>query len=148
MSVFGSTGSSGAVYNSGFGGTEDLVSGDTVAVDCSVGIAFGGYHPNLLLYFCKWGNSVPINIIPCFVVLLHWGSVVPGPGTLSLLGDFGVVALVVLLVGGIGQFFLNSKRFPDIFPALGHGVPDQTGMFLSGGGLLSEVPSGEGFLIL
>ena len=43
------------------------------------------------------------------------------------------VAVVVLLVGGICQSFLNSKRFPEIFPALGHGVPAQTGMFLSGG---------------
>ena len=33
------------------------------------------------------------------------------------------VAVVALLVGGISQSFLNSKRFPDIFPALGHRVP-------------------------
>ena len=86
MSVFGSTGSSRAVYSSGFGGTEDLVSGAAVAVEYSVGIAFGGYHPNLLLYVCKLGNSVPIHIILLFVVLLHWGQVVLGPGALSLWG--------------------------------------------------------------
>ena len=50
-------------------------------------------------------------------------------------------------VGGIGQSFLNSKKFPDIFPALGHGVPVQVGIFLSGGGLLSEVPSWGGFCL-
>ena len=61
------------------------------------------------------------------------------------MGGFEIVAVAVLLVGGIGQSFLNSKKFPDIHRALGHGVPVQTGMFLSGGGLLSEVPSCEGF---
>ena len=40
------------------------------------------------------------------------------------------VAVTVLLARGIGQSFLNSKRFPDIVPALGHGVLVQTGMFL------------------
>ena len=73
MSVIRSAGSSGTVHNSGSGGAEDLVSGAAVAVDYSVQIAFGGYHPNLLLYYCKWGNSVPIHIVLLFVVLLHWG---------------------------------------------------------------------------
>ena len=36
MSVIGSAGSSGAVYSSGFGGIEDLVTGAAVAVDYSV----------------------------------------------------------------------------------------------------------------
>ena len=58
------------------------------------------------------------------------------------MGGFDVVFVVV---GGISQSFLNLKRFPDIFPALGHGVPVQGGMFLSGEWLLSEVPSCEGF---
>ena len=48
---------------------------------------------------------------------------------------------VVVVVRGISQSFLNSKRFPDIFPTLGHGVPMWVGIFLSGEGLLSEVPS-------
>ena len=73
MPVIRSAGSSGAIYSSGFGGTEDLVSGAAVAVDYSVGIAFGGCHPNPLLYFCKWGNLVPIHIVLLFVELLHWG---------------------------------------------------------------------------
>ena len=65
---------------------------------------------------------------------------------LHLYGGVGIVAVaVLLLLGGIGQSFLNSKRFPDIFPALGHGVPVQTGMFSRGGELFSEVPSCEGF---
>ena len=69
-----------------------------------------------------------------------WGSI--------FMNGFEIVAVAVLLVGGIGQSFLNLKKFPDIFPALGHGVPAQTGMFLSDGGLLSEVPSCKGFDLL
>ena len=53
MPVVGSAGSSGAFDNSGSGGTEGLVSGAAVAVDYSVGIAFDGHHPSLLLYLCK-----------------------------------------------------------------------------------------------
>ena len=62
------------------------------------------------------------------------------------MGGLELVAVTVLLVGGIGQSFLNSKRFPDIFPASGHGVLAQTGMFSNGGGSFSGVPSGEGLL--
>ena len=59
MPVIGSSGSSEAVYSSGFGGAEDLVSGAAVAVDYSVGIAFGGYCPNLLLCFLQMGQFCP-----------------------------------------------------------------------------------------
>ena len=38
------------------------------------------------------------------------------------MGGLELVGVTVLLVGGISQSFLNSKRFPDIFPASGHGV--------------------------
>ena len=48
-------------------------------------------------------------------------------------------------VGGIGQSFLSSNRFPDFDPALGHGVPTQVGIFSSGGGLLLDDLSWEGF---
>ena len=51
---------------------------------------------------------------------------------LSLLGGLEVV------VGGIGQSFLNSYRLPDIVHALGHGVPAHVGIFSSGGGLLLD----------
>ena len=84
MSVIGSTGSSGAFDDSASGGTEGLVSGAAVAVHYSVGIAFGGYYPNLLLYSCKWGNVVPIHIALLLMVLLYWGLVIPRPGPLSL----------------------------------------------------------------
>ena len=43
-----------------------------------------------------------------------WGSI--------FIGGLELVAAVALLVGRISQYFLSSKRFPDIFPALGHGV--------------------------
>ena len=59
------------------------------------------------------------------------------------MGVFGVVAVAVallLLLGGINQSFLNSKSFSDIFPASGHGVPVQTGMFSRGGWLFFKVP--------
>ena len=61
------------------------------------------------------------------------------------MGGLELVAVTVLLVDWISQSFLNSKRFPDIFPALGHGVLVQTGIFSIGGGLFSAVPTGEGF---
>ena len=48
-------------------------------------------------------------------------------------------------VGGIGQSFLHSNRFPDIDPALDHGVPAWVGIFSSGEGLLSHVFSWEEF---
>ena len=83
MSLIRSTGGLGAFDNSGPGGTEGLESEAAVAVGYSVGIAFGGHHPNLL-YFCKWGNLVPICIALLLVVLLYWGLVVPGPGALFL----------------------------------------------------------------
>ena len=54
------------------------------------------------------------------------------------------VAVTVLLVRGISQPFLNSKRFPDIVPALVHGVLLQTRVFSSGWGLFPGVPSVEG----
>ena len=135
MSVNGSAGSSGAVYNSGSWGTEDLVSGAAVAVDYSVGIAFGDYSPNFLPYVCKWGSLVPINIIPllwcCYTRVgcsWAWGSI--------FMGGFEVVTVVVLLVGGISHLFSIWRGSLDIFPALGHGVPVQTGIFLSGWGVV------------
>ena len=54
------------------------------------------------------------------------------------MGGLELVAVTVFLVGGIGRSFLTSKRFPDIFPASGHWVLVQTGMFSSGGGCFLE----------
>ena len=47
-------------------------------------------------------------------------------------------------VGGIGQSFLNSNRFPNIDPALGHEVPAWVGIFSSGGELLLDELPWEG----
>ena len=48
--------------------------------------------------------------------------------------------------GGIGQSFLDSNKFSDFDPVLGHGVPALAGIFSSGGGLLSaEEPPWGGF---
>ena len=48
-------------------------------------------------------------------------------------------------VEGIGQSFLNSSKFPDAVPALGHGVPAQVGISSSDGGLSAEEPPWGGF---
>ena len=63
-----------------------------------------------------------------------WGSI--------FIGSIGFVVVAVLEMGGIGQSFLRSKRFPDIFPALAQGVLAWTGGFSNGGGLFSDI---EGF---
>ena len=82
-------------------------------------------------YFSTFGATIALGITCSWVC----GSI--------FMGSFDVV--IAVGVGGAGQSFLNLKRFPDIFPALGHGVPVQVGMFSSGGGMLSELPSWEGF---
>ena len=70
-----------------------------------------------------------------FGVMMAWGLLLLGIVALSLLRGLEVD------VGGIGQSFLSSNRFPNIDPALGHGVPAQVGIFSSGGGLLlDELP--------
>ena len=48
-------------------------------------------------------------------------------------------------VGGIDQSFLNSNKFPDTDPALGHGVPAQVGISSSSGGLSAKEPPWGGF---
>ena len=101
-------------------------------------IFFYGHHPSPL-YFYKWGNLVPIHTSLSLVLWQHWGFPVLGVVALSFWGRFEVNA------GGIGQSFLNSNKFPDIFPALGHGVPAQVGILSSSGRLLSDVFSHGGF---
>ena len=44
--------------------------------------------------------------------------------------------------GGIAQSFLDSNKFPDADPALGHGVPSQVGISSSAG---AEEPPWGGF---
>ena len=86
--------------------------------------AFDACCPNPLLHFCKWGNLVPHPHHSSFgTVELRFDCSGPWGSTL-ITGRLEFVALVVLVLvaGGIGQSFLNSKRLPDIFPALGQGV--------------------------
>ena len=103
-----------------------------------VEFVFDDYHPSLPLYFYKWGNLVPIHISLPLVLQWHWGFPVLGAVALSLWG-------VEIIAGGIGQSLLNSNKFPDIFPALGHGVPAQVRILLSGEGLLSDILCCGGF---
>ena len=90
----------------------------------------GGHHPILPLMFLHMGKFGPHLHFSAFGATSElvvscswaWGSI--------FMGGFAIVAVAVLLLllGGIGQYFLNLKRFPDIFPASGHGVPVQTGI--------------------
>ena len=64
-----------------------------------------GAHP----HYSVFGGAAALGVGSC-----AWGSI--------FMGGLELVAVTVLLVGGIGLSFLISKRFPDIFPASGHGV--------------------------
>ena len=86
-----------------------------VCLEHSAEIVFDGHHPSPPLHFCKWGSSVPFHISLPLVLWWHWGLLMIL--WLYLNGGFEVI------VGGIGQSFLNLNKFPDIFPASGHGVP-------------------------
>ena len=66
-----------------------------------------------------------------------WGSI--------FMDGLELVALMVLLVGGTGQTFLNSKRFPDIFLPQVMECKHKLACFLLVGGLFSGVLSGKGF---
>ena len=81
---------------------------------CFVGVNFGAHHTNLPLYFCKWDNLVPICIVVPLVVVLHWGWLFLCLG-LNLYGWFRNGRSNSIVRRGIGQSFLNSKRFPEIF---------------------------------
>ena len=88
------------------------------------------WSPSIWFYFWRWcctGCGCSCS----------WGSI--------FMGNLEFVAIMELLVGGISQSFLNSKRFPDIFSVSGQGVLVPTGTFSNGGGLFSNVPSGKGF---
>ena len=88
MFVTRSTGSFGAVDNSGSGGAEDLASGVAVAVylEHPAEFVFGGHHPSPPLYFYKWGSSVPIHISLLLVLLWYWGLFALGSVALFLWG--------------------------------------------------------------
>ena len=83
------------------------------------------------------GQLGPHPYFSTFGVMMAWGFLLLGIVAVSLLG-------VEVDVGGTGQSFLNSNRFPDFDPASGHGVPAWVGIFLSGGGLLFEELPWEG----
>ena len=141
--MFGSAVKSCGFDSSGPGGAGNLASEFAVHFVAVVGFSFVGvvhfvpeclgyfaefvfdsHHPNPPLYFYKWGNLVPST----FLFLWHCSST----------RGYQFLALWLYLNGGIwswcGQSFLNSNKFPDIFPASGHGVPAQVGILLSGWG--------------
>ena len=115
-------------------GSEKKSSAVYLVLECLywfVGVVFGAHHPNILLHSSK-GDSSGFGVVALEVGWsCSWG--------LLFIGSLGFVAVMVLLVGGISQSFLNSKRFPDIFPALGQGVLVWSGAFSNAGGLFSYV---------
>ena len=110
---------------------------------CFVAFVFGVHHPNFPL-FLQMGKFGPHPHHSAFGGAAALGVGCSCAWGLIFIGGLELVVATVLLVGGIGQTFLNSKRFPYIFPASGHGVLVQTGVFSIGGGLFSGVPCGEG----
>ena len=79
------------------------------------------WSPSTSLWLCYSWTGVWLVRILGFNLYCRW---------LGICRD----VVVVLMEGGIGQSFLISKRLPDIFPALGHGVPAWTGASSRGGG--------------
>ena len=121
MSVTGSPGSFVAFDNSGSGGVEDLASEVVeyfvaVCLEHSAEIVFDGHHPSPPLFF-QMGQLGPHSHFSAFGATVALGVACSWVCGSIFMGGFEVIA------GGMGQSFLNSKRFPDIFPALGHGVP-------------------------
>ena len=115
-------------------------SGFLAEVVFSVVIVSGGCHPNLLPEFLQKGQ---LGSHPHFSAIGMMIDCSPVLGS-SFMRGFGLATAVVSLLplfkwlGGSNQSFLSSKRFHDIFPALGHGVLSQTGASSKGGGLFSE----------
>ena len=109
-------------------------------------------HLNLLLGWCLLLQLFLVIAIPIFFfcLLIFAEGAIWSPSTFfcfwvgndcssvlssSFIGDFGLVTLVMSLLllllsrllGGSSQSFLSSKRFPEIFPSLDHGVLLWTG---------------------
>ena len=129
----------------GFGpgdvGNSSVVVAVCLATECT-GCSSGGtehfvvflasHHPSPLLYFYRWGNLVSIHIL--FYLLRHHS----GTGVaVSWVCASTFIVGVDVGAGGISQSFLNLNKFSDVDPVLHHGEPSLTGIFSSGGGLLS-----------
>ena len=82
--------------------------------------------------FLQMGQLGPQPHFSTFGVMVAWGIAASWVCGSIFIGGLEVD------VGGIGQSFLNSSKFPDIDPALGHGVPSWVGIFSSGGELLLD----------
>ena len=85
-------------------------------------------HSSPLLHFlnfCKWCSWSP-STFSTFGIMMAWGVAASWVCGSTFIDELEVD------VGGIGQSFLNSNRFPDIDPALGHGVPAWVRIFSSG----------------
>ena len=86
----------------------------------------------MFLHMRQFGAHPHFSI--CFEAMAAW----------SIAALWGCASTFIVGVevgaGRIGQSFLNSNKFPDADPALGHGVPAQVGISSSGGGLPDEEP--------
>ena len=106
-----------------------------------------------LLWLCTWNILLKMLLVITVPVFFHvfTDGEVWSPSTLLCFwcccctGGYLFLGLQLYFMGGFDvvivvgverdwSVLLNLKRFPEIFPASGHGVPVQVGMFLSGGG--------------
>ena len=101
----------------------------TSAVHQMVEVVSDVLHPNPLPLFCKWGNLVPHPHLSGFVTFELGFDWFGSWGSTFIVGGLEFVAMleVVLVVGGIDQSFLISKRMPGMFPALGEGLFSEVG---------------------
>ena len=140
--VTGSAGSSAVAGGFGAGGVGNFsVVAAVYLVFEHTGCSAGGtehfdlanHHLSPLLYFYEWGNFGPYPhfSVVCFGATVAWGISASWGCALTFIVGMDVGA------GEIGQSFLDSNRFSDIDPALGHGVLALIGIFSSGGRLLS-----------
>ena len=144
MSVTRSTWRFGAFDNSGSRHVEGLASGVVLAVylEHSAEIAFGGHCPSLPPHFYRWGSSVTIHTSLLLVLLLYLGLL--------------VLESVALFYGVLWcSNSSRSRRDCPVLPQLKE-IPWHLSYFGPWGasmswdvfewwGLLSEVPSCEGF---
>ena len=82
-----------------------------------VEFVFDGHHLSLPLYFLQMGQFSPHPHFSAFGAVVALGVASSWAGGSIFMERFEVD------VEGIGQSFLNSNKYPDIFPALGHGMP-------------------------
>ena len=97
------------------------------------------------ILFCIFANGTILSPSTLLWLWYHWTRIwlfwALGLNFITGMLEFIMLAVLVLVLvaGGIGQSFLNSKRLPDNFPVLNQGVLTQIGASSNSGGFFSEV---------